>query len=87
MTGVRVTRQGRSVSTRANRVPAISTDPRIGSDLLGYRIEALVGRGGIDVIHGSGDALYVLWKLRRICARAGGRAPPLPACEAPSLDL
>ena len=29
---------------------SVSADPRIGSELLGYRIEALVGGGGMGVV-------------------------------------
>jgi YVTN family beta-propeller protein len=32
-------------------VGALTTDPRIGSELAGYRIEALVGRGGMGVVY------------------------------------
>jgi len=34
----------------------VSADPRIGSELAGYRIERLLGRGGMSVVYLAGDS-------------------------------
>src|SRR5262249_43627442 len=44
--------RGRSSMVRRREADmSVSTDPRIGSDFLGYRIAALLGRGGMSVVY------------------------------------
>jgi YVTN family beta-propeller protein len=43
--------QASKPATLGGRTVTVSADPRIGSEFLGYRIEALLGRGGMSVVY------------------------------------
>ena len=57
---------------------SVSADPRIGSEIAGYRIEALVGRGGMGAVYRAHDiALDCKVALKLISPDlAGGGAVP-----------
>jgi YVTN family beta-propeller protein len=55
---------------------SVSVDPRIGGELLGYRIESLLGRGGMSVVYLAED----LRLRRRVALKL--LAPPLAEDEA-----
>ena len=67
---------------------AVTLDPRIGTELAGYRIEALLGRGGMGVVYlAQRSALERQVALKLLAPElAAGRALPraLPARVASS---